>query len=183
MAKLVSTTYSDALFELALDKGALDSYAEEMHFVKESIDMNVEFGKLLNHPKITIEEKSTIIESVFKGKVSDDVTGFLVLIVEKGRTSELMAIIGDFLMKVKEHNKVGTAYVTSAVGLSGPQKDKLTAKLLQTTRYKSFEMEYDVDPSLIGGLVVRIKDRVVDNSIKTKLYLMSNKLSKIHLAG
>ena len=53
--------------------------------------------------------------------------------------------------------------------------------MIQTTKYVEFEMHYDVDTALIGGMVIRIKDRVVDSSIKTKLYDLSRELSKIQL--
>ena len=61
------------------------------------------------------------------------------------------------------------AYVTSAMELSQARKKEIEEKLLSTTSYKSMEMNYSVDESLIGGLVIRIGDRVVDSSIKTKL--------------
>ena len=61
------------------------------------------------------------------------------------------------------------------------QKSNLVEKLLETTDYVEFEMHYEVDPSIIGGMVIRIKDRVVDSSIKSKLALLGSELSKIQL--
>ena len=86
-----------------------------------------------------------------------------------------------FVGEVKEYKKIGTAYVTSAMELSDAQKEQLMKKLIQTTEYVEFEMHYDVDAALIGGMVIRIKDRVVDSSIRTKLYDLTRELSKIQL--
>ena len=86
-----------------------------------------------------------------------------------------------FITEVKESKHIGTAYVTSAIELTDAQKAQVTEKLIQTTKYVEFEMHYDVDAALIGGMVIRIKDRVVDSSIQTKLYDLSRELSKIQL--
>ena len=80
---------------------------------------------------------------------------------------------------MKEHMKIGTAYVTTAVSLKDSQKIEIEKKLLETTEYKTMEMIYNEDPSLIGGMVIRIGDRVVDSSIKSKL----DKLTKELLAS
>ena len=66
--------------------------------------------------------------------------------------------------------------------LSGDMKKKVMQRLLDTTGYKEFEMVYSVEPELIGGMVIRIGDRVVDSSIKTQLYELSKELYKIQLA-
>ena len=73
------------------------------------------------------------------------------------------------------------AYVTSAMELSDAQKAAVEKRLLETTKYVKFEMHYDVDSELIGGMVIRIGDRVVDTSIKTKLYELSKSLKKIQV--
>ena len=103
------------------------------------------------------------------------------MIVEKGHFGELESVLEYFIAQVKEYKNIGIAYVTTAMELSDAQKEQITEKLIQTTKYVTFEMHYEVDTALIGGMVIRIKDRVVDSSIKTKLYDLSRELSKIQL--
>jgi F-type H+-transporting ATPase subunit delta len=69
----------------------------------------------------------------------------------------------------------------TAVELSADQKAKVEQKLLDTTKYETFEMNYSVDTSLIGGMVIRIGDRVVDSSIKTKLFELTRELRKVQI--
>ena len=69
------------------------------------------------------------------------------------------------------------ASVTSAVSLSDSQKAAIEKRLIETTSYSTMEIEYTVDKSLIGGLIIRIEDRVVDSSIKTKIDNMSKTLA------
>ena len=82
---------------------------------------------------------------------------------------------------MKEVKKIGVAHVTTALELTDEQKEQIVKRLLETTAYESFEMTYAVDKSLIGGMVIRIGDRVVDSSIKTKLYELSKDLKKIQV--
>lgn len=182
MAKLVSKTYGDALFELALEKDKVSKMKEEVLAVKKIFDDNEELLKLLNHPKLMGEEKIKVVEKIFKGKVSDDMTGFLTIIVSKGRYNEIPAIFTYIEKRVKEYEKIGVAQVTAPMRLTNAQKKAVEKKLLETTQYESFEIEYVIDESLIGGLVIRIDDRVVDSSIKTKLANMAKALNQIQLS-
>lgn len=176
MAKVISKTYGDALFDLAVEQGKIDETQEQITLLSQTFAENPELLALLNHPKITKEEKITVIENVFKNRLSDNVVGFLVLIVEKGRYNEIAAIFDYFQAKVREYKKVGVAQVSSATALSKEQKEKIESKLLEQTEYESFQMTYDVNPALIGGMTIRIGDRVVDSSIRTKLEGMTKML-------
>lgn len=182
MAKLIESSYGDALFELALEQNELDSVAEQVDVLAQSFAENPELLKLLTHPKISKEEKISVIENIFKGRFSDDIVGFLVIITEKDRGAEIENILSYFMAKVREYKKIGVARVVSAVELTKEQKSRVEKKLLQQTSYESFEVDYSVDESLIGGLVIRIGDRVVDSSIRTKLDNMAKSLRKVSLS-
>ena len=182
MAKLAAKTYGDSLFELALEEKKLDSFLEEAVFVQQVLSENEDFVKLMTHPKVSKEEKEEVIKNIFKGKVSDEITGFLAIVNRKGRFKEIQGILSYFVARVKEHKKVGVVYVTTPVELKDAQKQALVQKLLDTTEYQEMEMNYSIDPSLIGGMIVRIGDRVVDSSIKNKLNRLTSDLLKIQLA-
>ncbi len=181
MAKLVSKTYGDALFEVALESGQLDVYWEEAKAVAAAMDENPELFQLMSHPKIVKEEKVQVIEGIFAGKVSGELVGLLRMIVEKDHFGEIDSVLGYFDDRVKEYKNIGTAYVTTAVELNDTQRAAVEKRLLETTRYVKFEMHYAVDPALIGGMIIRIGDRVVDSSVRTKLYDLTRELSKIQL--
>lgn len=181
MAKLVSNTYGDALFELAVEEGQVDELLSEVRGVLEVLNENGELAKLMNHPKIVKEEKIQILENVFKGRISNELLGLMRMLVSKNHYGEVESVFAYFIDQVKEYKNIGTAYVTSALPLSDAQQKQVQDKLLETTKYVSFEMHYDVDESLIGGMVIRIGDRVVDSSIKTKLMNLTRELSKIQL--
>jgi F-type H+-transporting ATPase subunit delta len=182
MAKLISKTYGDALFEVAIEKNMTDVLFEEVEGVREVFKNNPKLGKFLEHPDIELSEKQNVVETVFSGRVSAEIVGFMHTIVDKGRAFYMDDIFAYFIGRVKEYKKIGIATVTSATELSKEQKKQIVNKLLSTTGYVEFEMNYVVDASLIGGIVIRIGDRVVDGSIKNKLEDMRKNLSSIQLA-
>ena len=181
MAKLVSKTYGDALFELAVESGQVDEMLEEARSIQQILQKDNELSKLMNHPKIVKEEKIETLEQIFRGRVHDEITGLMRMLVSKGHYGEMESVFTYFIDQVKEYKNIGTAYVTAPMPLTDSQKEQIKNKLLETTRYVEFEMHYHVDESLIGGMVIRIGDRVVDSSVKNKLQSLTRELSKIQL--
>ncbi len=181
MAKLVSKVYGDALFEVAVEAGKLDVFFEDTKAVLVILEENDDLSKLMTHPKIIKEEKIKIIEEIFSGKISDEIIGLMRMLVAKGHFAEMKKVFAYFIEEVKEYRHIGTAYVTSALDLNEVQKIQIEKRLLETTKYVKFEMHYKTDSALIGGMVIRIGDRVVDSSVRTKLNTLSGELSKIQL--
>ena len=159
----------------------MDEFFEAVKVVAEILRTNDEFGKLMNHPKIMKEDKVKIVEDTFSGRIPKEIVGVMTILVTKGRAEEMLSVFDYFIDLVKEEKKIGIASVTTAVRLSDKQKAKVEQKLLDTTKYETFEMNYSVDASLIGGMVIRIGDRVVDSSIKTKLYELSRELRNVQV--
>lgn len=181
MAKLAAEVYGEALFDLAAETDCIVSLAEQVRLAQQAFLENPEFMELLTHPKITKEEKLFVVKQVFDQRFEDAVTGLLTVLVEKGRCSEIPAVFTNFLDKVREYQKIGVASVVSATELSAGQRKQIEDKLLSQTAYESFEMNYSVDASLIGGMKIRIGDRVVDASVKSKLERMAGSLAKLQL--
>ena len=121
------------------------------------------------------------MEETFGERVSGEITGLIKLLITKGHYQDTVDVLDYFIGLVKEEKKIGIAYVSSAITLSGARKKEIEKKLLDTTSYESFEVHYEVDESLIGGMVIRIGDRVVDSSIKSKLYELTKELKKIQV--
>ena len=103
------------------------------------------------------------------------------MILQKDRYGEIDKILDYFIDKMKGHKGIGTAYVTTAVSLKDNQKKEIEEKLLATTAYKKMEIHYSEDKDLIGGMVIRIGDRVVDSSIRTKLDHLTKELTKVQV--
>ena len=176
MAGVVAKTYGHALFSLALEENSVKELSEEADTVLEVLKDNPELFGFYGNPQISSEEKAAFTENCFKGRVSDHMTGFLLSVSANGRVKELPAILKEFRSEVREYYRIGVAYITTPSELGEGLKQQLLKRLLETTRYESFELYYTVDASLIGGIRIRIGDRVVDSSIETELHRMTKNL-------
>ena len=181
MAKLISKTYGDALYELAVEKEIASELMEEIRAVKQILVDNDEFVKLMLHPGVPKQEKLQMVEKIFAGRVSDDLTGFLLIITENERFKDIDGIFAYFIDTVKASMGIGVAYVTTPSELSEANKKAVEARLLETTDFASMEMNFAIDEELIGGMTIRIGDRVVDTSVRSKLNDLTKQLLQIQL--
>ena len=117
MAKLITKTYGDALFDVAVEAKAVDLVESEAASVTEIFVRNPELLKLLNHPNVTKEEKNQVIEQVFASRVSGEMYGFLRVLVDKDRQGHILEILQYFTDRVKEYRRIGVVYITSALPL------------------------------------------------------------------
>ena len=169
------------MFELSLEEKKVDALFEEAKVFLEVIRKDDELLKFMKHPKIVKEEKMKTGKEIFDKNFSGEFAGFLMILVQKDRFGEVEKILEYFIGRIKEYKKIGVAYVSTAAPLSESQKEKVEKRLLETTAYETFEMNYAVDEALLGGMVIRVGDRVVDTSIQNKLKNLSKQLSAIHV--
>ncbi len=182
MAKLVTKTYADALFQLAVEENRVDDLYSEVTDLIDILDKNPDLARIMGHPSVDKNEKIEAIKNIFTGRVSKELCGLLHQIVVNNRYDEIDGILACFVDMVKEYKKTGVAFVTTPSALTDAQKQRVEKKLLDTTDYVNMEMNYDVDESLIGGMKIRIGDRVVDSSVSTKLNELAKELRRIQLS-
>ncbi len=181
MAELVLRPYATALFEIAKEQNQVEEFAKQVNVVIDTIGQNKEFMQLLLHPKITQDKKIELIKTVFENNVIDEITGILTIIVQKGRQNVLIGILKEFLDMVSDDLRIVKATVTSAVELNQKQLTQIKDKI-QSTTDKDVALEAAVDSSLIGGMVIRVGDNVVDASIAGRLRELKDGLSNLRLA-
>lgn len=181
MAKLVEKVYGDALFALGKEHDSLDMLVEESQMIGSMLKEYPDFGRMLSSPMYTREEKEQIMKESFSGKISQDMEGFLWILMEKGRFKALSKVFAYFQKQVKEYKKTGIVRVTSALPLSEMEKEKIREKLLVTTPYEDVEIQYQVDESLIGGVILQLGDKVVDGSLKYRFSELTSQLKRISL--
>ena len=182
MAKLVTKTYADALFQLAEEEGKIDEMYSEVRDLVGILDANPDLARVMSHPSVDKNEKIATIRNIFTNRISPELCGLLNQIVVNNRYEEIDGILANFITSVKEYKKIGVAYVTTPAELSDAQKSLVEKKLLDTTDYVKMEMNYSVDEKLIGGMKIRIGDRIVDSSISTKLNELARSLRRIQLS-
>ena len=103
MARQVNTTYGNALFEVAMENNTLDTTLEEVTFVKQSFLENEDLMKLLLHPNIEKESKISVVESIYKGKISDELTGLLTMLINKGHQKDIISVFDYVINAIKDY--------------------------------------------------------------------------------
>jgi F-type H+-transporting ATPase subunit delta len=175
MIEIASKRYSQSLFEAALDNEKLDLVFEELEGLKKVFEDNQSFFKVLEYPFITLDEKYKIINEVFSKSFDPLICDFLKVLIEKDRVYVLADIIKDFEELYYEHSKLLKVHVITAFKLKEDYRMRLALKLKEVFR-QDIVMEVSVDPSIVGGLLIRAKDKIIDATVKGKLDRMKDNL-------
>jgi len=169
MKNKISLEYAEALFLLATEQGQGEAYLSDLRLIGDVIKKEEELLPLLHSPNLTLEEKEGVIDAVFGSAVEEDTVSFLKLLCQKGREELLPLCIEDYERLYNEINKVIIAEVTSAVELTEGEKAKLVASLEKKTGHR-VELLCYVDKDIIGGIIIRTEDTVLDGSLKHKIH-------------
>lgn len=168
--------YADSLIKVGKD-GVMtyENILNDLNTLKEITSSSDELVRVMENPSISIKDKYDIIDSVFANQISDKTINFLKILIDKKRFNELGQIIQCFSNEVDDINNIKRVEVVSAVELSDDRKQKLTDKL-QTKLKKQVNINWVLDEDIIGGLIIKIDDDVIDNSLKNKLENLSKNI-------
>lgn len=174
----IARRYAKALLLIGKDDGQAETYREELGGISSLIEKEPALGQAICNPLYDVEGRKNVLKSVLeKLELSDVMRTFLLLVFDKGRFGFLKDI-NDFYQKLADGLKgVARASLVSATELSSETVDKIREALSKKTG-KDIILEIDQDPSLIGGIVTRIGDLVLDGSVKTQLLNMRESLKK-----
>lgn len=161
--------YARALFDLALDGKAIDKVAKDLATLQAMIDASDDFKRLVISPVFTADEqKSSILAVLKKAKIKGLAVNFLGLVAENRRLFAIEAMIKAYNGLLAEHRGEISAEITSAQVLRAKQVKDLKASLKSVVG-RDVNLETNIDESLLGGLVVKVGSRMVDNSLRSKL--------------
>lgn len=165
----LSGRYATALFELARDNGAIDAVESSLSTVQQALAQSSDFTALTTSPLVARADAAKGVAAAAGAMQLDSLTtNFLGVLASNRRLKELPAIIRAFRALAAAHRGEMTAQVVSAHPLSNDQVEALKAQLRQRVG-RDVTVDLAVDPSLLGGLVVKIGSQMIDSSIKTRL--------------
>ena len=161
--------YAAALYSLAEDQHALDQTVDQVQALGRLIDESPDLRRLLASPLIDVRQATAAIRAVLQEQgFSETVVNFASVVTANRRLRELRAIVASFGALVADKRGIVTAHVITAHRLTDVQRATLQARLIEAG-YGQINIEEQVDPSLLGGLTVRIGARLFDSSIKSRL--------------
>ena len=161
--------YANALYSQAEDTAALDQTVSEMDSLGRLIDQSPDFRRLLDSPLIDVTQARAAASAVLSQEgFSKLVQDFVGVVANNRRLGALRGIVASFAALVAQKRGVVVATVVSAHPLTTVQREQLRARMIEAG-YGSVNIQDSVDPSLLGGLVVRIGARLYDTSLKSRL--------------
>ena len=160
--------YAQGILELARAEGELERVEDELYAVGQALDDSAELRSTLTDPQLPLDKKHAIIDELLGGRASSLTIGLVRFVLGQGRASELPAMTKAFVEKAAESRAKAVAEVRVAVPLDEKTIERLAVALGKATG-KNVEVKVIVDESVIGGIIARIGDTVIDGSIARRV--------------
>ncbi len=174
----LAARYAKSLIDLSIERNQLEVIYKDMQYLQAVCKISREFVNLLRSPIVSGDKKKSIIVAVTKGKVSDLTDAFNVLLVNKGRESDLPEVVEAFINQYNEIKDIHKVKLTSAVELGNELKNAITEKVKAAHQLGSIELESKVDANLIGGFVLEFNNNLLDASILRDLKDIKKQFAK-----
>lgn len=175
----IARPYAAALFDLSQSEGSVDAVESGLVELQKLSGESEDFRRFLRSPVISADEKSGAVEAILsKAKLNTTVSNFVKVVARNGRLFALPAIIKAYQSLAAGKRGEVSADVTSAGPLTKGQLAAL-AETLKTKIGKTVTLTEHVDPSLIGGLIVKVGSQMIDSSLKTKLAAMKIAMKEV----
>ncbi|MBD7895339.1 F0F1 ATP synthase subunit delta [Limosilactobacillus sp. Sa3CUN2] len=164
----VANRYAKALFELVDENNTLDQTYQELTALRQVFEDNAALAPVLSGVQLSISEKKSLIDDLKKG-FSQPVSNLIQMTFDYGRISDLVAIIDEFERRYDAKMKRVHADVVTAIQLDKQQRDQLKANLAQRFGAKEVVLHEQVDPEILGGVIVRLNNKTLDGSLSSKI--------------
>jgi F-type H+-transporting ATPase subunit delta len=175
--KSASLQYATALADIVLEQGAAEPARKQLDDFRAAYDESAELRNFLGSPAITREAKHGVIEKLLaRLGASKIIRNFLFVMADNQRIHLLPQIVETFELVLQQRQGVAEAEVTSAVELNGGQKTALV-RTLERLSGKRIQAKYSLEPTLLGGAVVRIGDTIYDGSVRNRLDQLRTRLA------
>jgi F-type H+-transporting ATPase subunit delta len=166
--------FADAAFEIALRDDTIDTWRKELDAAAETAATDELRGVLAN-PAIPLDQRMDVAEKVF-ASLSRPVLNLVLLLLKRGRIEQLPRVAAEFRRLDDQRNNIVHATVTSAAPLEADEVEAIRSRLEGLTG-SSVDLETSVDTDLLGGVVVRVGDRLIDGSVRGRLERLRNQLA------
>lgn len=175
---VVASKYAEALIKIAKPQNRLEAQAEELNLMINQLLSNEELMKILQHPSLSLKNKELLLKDVVRlYSLSDDTLNFLLLLLKKGRLKLLDSICLKYQQFVDALQNRCQVEIISAVPLKKSEQEKLISKLSNILQAE-IKLKINIDPTILGGLVLHLGDKIIDGSIRRQLFILQKELRK-----
>lgn len=174
----VASRYAKSLFQLSLEKNTLEEVHGDMLVFAQSVDDNKDLKLMLKSPVISHLKKWSILKAIYGEKFHHFTLALLEIACKKNRESVLYGVAKEFHRLFILHKGIQKATITTASPLSSDLRDKVLEVVKSISGKKEVELVENIDPEIIGGYVLRVDDRQLDESLSGKLTMLRQEFSK-----
>ena len=175
MAKL-KARYANALFELSVENDTLKTDLEQAILIRDTLK-NTDLERFLVHPHVPDAAKQQLFQNAFSEKISNQLMGFLYLMVRKNREALIVPALTEYIDRIKRRLGRIEAKVVSAKALTAEQIKSIRTILAQKIE-RQVELEASVDPDLIGGFYILVDGWIFDRTVRSGLDMMREHLKR-----
>lgn len=168
--------YAAAIFEVAKAEGQLERVEDELFRIARTFESSNELRETLSDLRLPIDRKHAILDDLLGVRALEATVGFVNFVVSVGRAGDLPAIADELVAKAARSRDKVVAEVRAAIQLDDATVERLTRALAKRTN-KDVEVRVIVDPNVVGGIVARVGDVVIDGTVKTRLTKLREALS------
>jgi F-type H+-transporting ATPase subunit delta len=173
--EIVAKRYAVALFQLAKEKNSIEQIENDLSVIKEIFTSNKDLIDVLKHPKVTMESKKSIVKESF-ASLSGFVLNTLLLLVERHRSDIVIDVVDHYIHHANETRGTENATVYSVRPLTEKELAAISTSFAKKIGKKSLRLNNVVDKTLIGGVKLRIANRIYDGSVSGKLERIERQL-------
>jgi len=177
--KIAAITFVGALLDVAEKKGVQEQIEKDLELVCGVITEHTVLKKLFFHPRVTRDEKNAVIKSLFGDSISGIMKNFLNVLLDRKREDVLWIIPEILEQTVNEKNGVSKVVVQTAIPITGERLSGLKRQLDKVVGRK-VAVEVVKDPNILGGMIVRIGNKIIDGSVAGRLKNLKTRLLAVH---
>ena len=179
LASKIAAPYARALFDFSVDKNIMHQITADFQNLEIFLDESSELTDYLNNPLVSQDAKGEVLTKTLKSQVNSETFKFLMVLVDRDRINLLKSVITNYLELVYETASIKTIEVVTAVEFSNAQKNTLIQKLKELTNAREIKLAITVDPTLIGGFLIKTESKVIDFTIKNQLQQLAKHLDSV----
>jgi F-type H+-transporting ATPase subunit delta len=165
----IVTPYAQALMSVAKSHNLTDRFGDDMAAVLALLDESQDLQTFLASPLIKGDDKKAVLRQLLADEIHPYAFNFLMLLVDKGRVLFLAEVCKQYQALLRELKQTVLAEVTSAVELTDDQQESVRQKVIEITNARQVELETQIDPDLIGGVIIKVGSKVIDASLRGQL--------------
>lgn len=178
MINIVASRYAEALFEVGEESNSTTKLYEELNAVVDIMKSDKDFYNVLKSPLVPKGDKKNIIENVFNNRIDNNLKNFFKILIDKDRMTSIFIIQKTFKDLLNEKNNVIEGEAVSAIPMSKEEIKQLETNL--SSKYnKNVTLENIVDKTILGGILVRLGNKEIDGTVKTRLENLKEELSQV----